>query len=639
MENSTSNILQHVSTVLPSATHNATPISTMNFTHGVEQFIFSWYDYVIFSFLLSVSLFVGIYFGCCGKKQNAREYLLAGGKLKVLPVVISSVASHTSGLTLLALPAEVYSFGANYWLSAISLWIVTFITIYIYLPVFYKLQLTSTYEYLGLRFDKKTRKLASVMFTISVFSLVPIVTYIPSMAFSTATGMNIRVVTPIICGICIFYTSIGGLKALVWSDSLQFSLTMGALLAILGLGLNKVNGLSEALKIAADSGRLNLLDFQFDLTKRDCFWTMVIGFTIHWLSATAVNQGCVQKFLAVGTLRESKMVVFFYCAVGMVIVKTISVLTGLVMYAKYSTCDPLSTGQVRHGNEMLPHFVLDVAGKVPGLPGLFIAGVFCASLSSLSSNLNSLAGTLYEDFVKSRLNPKCMKKSSFFLKLLVVIVGTIGTALVYGVEHLGGLLSLGISAPGIALGALLGVFTLGILFPRANSEGAFYGSLISIITNMILVFGAYYLKTQKVIQAVYKPVSVEGCLNNTTFGPVLMQSHISPEKHLPIILSVFKISFYWYSCIGTCICICTGLLISYLTKEQDPPVARELLSPAIYGFIDLEKYIDRMDLDYDKVSDDLDSEDKLLERRLSKWEENRQERLRKASYISDQIES
>lgn len=639
MENSTSSILEHITTVLSTTTPNAATTSTISSIPGMEQITFSWYDYVIFCFLLSMSFCVGIYFGCCGKKQNAREYLLAGGDLKVLPVVISSVASHTSGITLLALPAEVYSFGANYWLGAISLWVSTFITIYIYLPVFYKLQLTSTYEYLGIRFDKKTRKLASVMYTISVFSLVPVVTYIPAMAFSSASGMDIHIVTPIICGFCIFYTAIGGLKALVWSDTMQFTLTMGALLAILGLGFNKINGFSVVFKTAAESGRLDLLDFQFDLTKRDCFWTMMIGFTVHWLSHTAVNQGCMQKFLAVGSLRESKMVVFLYCSVGMVIVKSISVITGLVMYTKYATCDPLSTGQVRHGNELLPHFVLDVAGKVPGLPGLFIAGVFCASLSSLSSNLNSLAGTLYEDFIKSRLSPKYQKNSAIILKVLVVIVGAIGTILVYGVEHLGGLLSLGISAPAIAIGSLLGVFTLGLLFPRANSEGAFYGSLISIISNTILVFGAYYLKTQKIIKPIYKPVSVDGCPNNITFGPVLVRSFVPSEEHTPSILSVFKISFYWYTFIGTSICICTGLLISYLTKERNTPVARELLSPAIYRFIDLEKYIDRMDLDYDKVSVDPDPGHKLLERRLSKWEENRQDRLRKASYISDTIES
>lgn len=92
--------------------------------------------------------------------------------------------SHTSGITLLALPADVYVFGATYWLGAISMIILCIITIYVYLPVFYNLHLTSTYEYLGRRFDDKTRKCASFLFALALFVYLPVVIYIPALAFS-----------------------------------------------------------------------------------------------------------------------------------------------------------------------------------------------------------------------------------------------------------------------------------------------------------------------------------------------------------------------------------------------------------------------------------------------------------------------
>ncbi|CAG9831520.1 unnamed protein product [Diabrotica balteata] len=582
----TPTFLDNVATGLSTSTASYT-----SFVHKSAGIRFSWYDYLIFCFLILISLGIGIYFGCFGKKQNVKDYLLAGGNMKVFPVVVSLVASHTSGITLLALPAEVYSFGANYWLCAICLYIVPVITVYVFLPVFYKLQLTSTYEYLGIRFDKKTRKLASVLFTISVFCLVPIATYIPAMAFSSATGLDLHKIIPVICGTCIFYTAIGGLKALVWSDTLQFSATLGALLTILGLGLYKVGGIGKVMMLAYSTNRLDLFE-----------------------------------------------VVFLYCSVGMIAVKSISILSGLTMYTHYADCDPLKSNKIRHNNEIFPYFVLDVAGQIPGLSGLFIAGVFCASLSALSCNLNSLAGTIYEDFIKPKLSTKNQENAGYFLKGLVVIIGIIGTALVYIVEHLGGLLSLSVGLGGIAQGPLLGLFTLGVLFPRANAKGAFCGALASIVTVTGLVFGAYYLKSQHIIVPEYKTTSIAGCLNGTDSILDNLMGNSTKIEHIetPAALVIFKISFYWYAFIGTMICIVLGLVISYLSEEQSPPIARELLCPLIYDIID-EKYVDKMILDYEQVSMDLEGKH-AGGRRMSRWEENRQERLRKASYVSGQFE-
>lgn len=153
-----------------------------------------------------------------------------------------------------------------------------------------------------------------------------------------------------------------------------------------------------------------------------------------------------------------------------------------------------------------------------------------------------MAGTIYEDFVKAKLSEKRQRNPAIFLKSFVVIIGIITTALVYIVEHLGGLLSLNIGLNGIAQGPLLGLFTLGVLFPRANSkvssylktyvqvvtftllfQGAFYGAIVSTICMITLVFGANYLKSIHALKAVVKPVSIEGCLNTTnlTISPFL----------------------------------------------------------------------------------------------------------------------
>lgn len=144
---------------------------------------------------------------------------------------------------------------------------------------------------------------------------------------------------------------------------------------------------------------------------------------------------------------------------------------GLIMYSKYATCDPFTTGAVERTDQLLPYFIMDVASNIPGLPGLFIAGIFCAGLSTLSAHLNCLAGTMYEDFISKWIAPGATeKKISYILKAIVAVAGIVCTLLVYVIERLGGILQLSMSFNGICTGPLLGIFTLGALFPQASSK-------------------------------------------------------------------------------------------------------------------------------------------------------------------------
>lgn len=114
---------------------------------------------------------------------------------------------------------------------------------------------------------------------------------------------------------------------------------------------------------------------------------------------------------------------------------------------------------------------MDIAGHIPGLPGLFIAGVFCAALSTMSSGLNTLAGTIYEDFISPFMPANTTeKRASDIMKIIVMINGALCTTLVFVVERLGGIIQLSYSLSGITAGPLIGLFTLGMLFPSANTK-------------------------------------------------------------------------------------------------------------------------------------------------------------------------
>ncbi|KAJ3634558.1 hypothetical protein MTP99_007510 [Tenebrio molitor] len=539
---------------------------------------FSWYDYILFCVMLVFSSIIGIYFGCFGTKQRTvNEYLLGGNSMKPLPVAISLTASHISGISLLGLPADAYRYGGSFLLGGICILFVTVATIFIYLPVFFDVRATSMYAYLERRFDHKTRLLASFLYVLSSLLSNPVIVYVAALAFSTATGLKVHLVVPVVCCICVFYTSIGGVKAVIWTDAFQFIFTVGALMFVFVLGVRSSGGISEVWTKALYGERLNLFDFSLDLTKRDGFWVVVVGLTIHWMGTISIHQTCIQKILSVPTYAESKLSLIWY-GIGMVTVKAVCVLIGFVMYAKYASCDPLTTKKVTKNDQLVPYFVVDVAKDIPGLSGIFIAGIVSAGLSTLSANLNCLAGTIYEDFL-SKLLPKNIteKTKCAVLKLIVITTGILCLAMNFVVDHLGGVIPLNMAIVAISNGPLLGVFTVGLLFPRVRAKGAFYGAIAGLICISSIVIPAKYYQSRGLIKDTTKPLSTEGC---QFFNKSAIPSNVSLQLETFEPHSIFKLSHFCYTLVGAVATMVVSIVISYLTNEKgDIPIDESLISP------------------------------------------------------------
>lgn len=150
----------------------------------------------------------------------------------------------------------------------------------------------------------------------------------------------------------------------------------------------------------------------------------------------------------------------------MFILLSICCYCGLLIYATYHDCDPLTTKLVKAKDQLLPLLVMDILGDYPGLPGLFVAGVFSAALSSLSTGLNSMSAVMLEDFFKPFANrPLTVKQTKYIMRGVVAAFGAICVALVFVVERLGSVLQLSMSLGAVAQGPLLGIFTMGVMFP------------------------------------------------------------------------------------------------------------------------------------------------------------------------------
>ncbi|GJQ68444.1 hypothetical protein Trydic_g17028 [Trypoxylus dichotomus] len=276
-------------------------------------------------------------------------------------------------------------------------------------------------------------------------------------------------------------------------------------------------------------------------------------------------------------------------SIGVIVVKTVCMAAGLVIFAKYSDCDPFETKIIKNLDELLPMYVMDTTSFIPGFAGLFLSGIFGAALSALSASLNCLAATVYQDFISPFVSKgTSQERISLYLKLLVIVIGVFTTACVFIVEKLGGLLALTLSIAGITGGPLLGLFSVGMLAPVVNSKGALYGSIVSLIVNSWLILGGLWYKMKGFTYPTL-PISTDGCNKtisnqfNETFIQILNTNvNVSiPEQDQPFIL--YRISFYCYftkddkplnrNCISP--------VAHFLLKKEDEPPKYETIERAI----------------------------------------------------------
>lgn len=550
-------------------------------------------DYAVFAVMLFVSAAIGVFYGCTGNKQSTTSEFLFGEKsLKILPVSISVLATFLSAISLLGVPAEVYQFGIQYWMVNIAYCLMLPVTAHLYMPVFYKLQVSSIYEYLEKRFNRTVRILAFGIQTACQLLYLAFVVYAPSLVLSQVTGLNSWVCVLSIGVVCIFYTTIGGIKAVVWTDVFQTIVIYGAMFTVVIKGSIDNGGIAAVWKTAEKGERINLINLSPDPTVRHTLWSLSLGGFITWLSNYGVQQSLVQRTLTIPTLKGAKAVVWLNLP-GNILTVTITCLAGLVVYANYASCDPIRSKQVNNPNQVFPLFVMDTLSFLPGMAGLFVSGVFSGALSTLSSALNSLAAVTLEDLVKTLIAPKISEVwATRTAKLLALGYGVIALVMVAVVEQLSGtVIQAALSITSAFNGPLLGLFTLGMLFPWPTSRGAVVGLVSGCIACLWISIGGMVTKRAEITA----PFSVESCSEvypNFTIAnsTSLTNVHLSSDD-LGGGFSLYRLSYLWYSTVGLVVVVVVGLIssINLGNGEKTNDVDPALMSPFFYNLWGCDK--------------------------------------------------
>ncbi|KAH9488625.1 Sodium-coupled monocarboxylate transporter 1 [Bulinus truncatus] len=534
-----------------------------------EKRTFSVADYVVFIATLAISAIIGIFYAIKDRRQQStKQFLMADNSMRFLPIALSVLASFFSASTLLGTPAEIYQFGTMYWISAFGAIFAPLSGALLFGPMFFNIKVVSVFEYLELRFHSKiVRIFGAFIFLLRATIGMGIVLYGPSTALSAVTEFPTWAVIVIVGVICTFYTSIGGLKAVIWTDVFQTLVMLAGMMAVLIKGFLVSGGGEQVWNMNYHGKRIEFFNFDFDPRVRNTFWSLLIGIFFVWLPPYTVDQQMVQRFSSARSLREAKIALLLNVP-GMFIMITLCSLTGLVLYAHFANCDPLKQNKIGNPNQLLPYYVMEILGTAPGIPGLFVSSLFSGALSSVSSMLNSLAAVTWEDFMKPYMTSTTDIRATWITKCLAVAYGAVGIGVAFLVKELGGtVLQISLTLNGAAGAPLVGLFILGSCFSSTNAIGAIVGGAIGLTLSLWLSVGAYLSKpvTNKL------PVTIAGC--NVTTNDTFFFSHTEDYLNytstsvntLEGIDNLYGLSYLWFSAIGTVSCVVVGLLVSWLT--------------------------------------------------------------------------
>ena len=428
---------------------------------------------------LYMAVLVGVGVRVSRRQKTTDEYFLAKRSIPGWAIGMSLLATIITSVTFIAYPGAAYAGDWSLLTPGIMFVVVIAAIGVVVVPFFRHAVAMSAYEYFGKRFGPTVRMYSSFAFAMGHFSKMGFVFYLLALSVGGITGWNLTHVIVVLGCITIFYTLIGGLEAVIWTDVVQgFVLWTGVAVSIGLLLFSPRIHTGAVLHLIAANHKTSLGSMRFDLHTQT-FWTMAIYGLFFYLQKYTADQTVVQRYLAATSDRSALR------GIGMGATLCLPVWTafmfiGSLLWAFYRLSGEHLPATITKPDQVFPHFM--ITEMPPGVAGLFLAALAGAAMSMLASDLNCLAVIVTEDFYAHFASRSTDRQRLFVGRLAVAVSGAlaIGVALLLSRTQ-GSALSLYYLATAIVAGGLAGLFLLAFLVPRAGRGAA----LLSIAVNLL----------------------------------------------------------------------------------------------------------------------------------------------------------
>ncbi len=446
---------------------------------------FGWLNWTVLALYLLAMLGMGIYF--MRKENGTDDFFKGGGRIPWWAAGISIYATMLSAITYMAIPAKSYMTDWTYYPMLWMILLVSFPVIWWYLPYFRKLNVTSAYEILEQRFNLITRLMASTLFCVFMIARMALVLYLPSLALTAVTGIDIYLCIVLMGLITIIYCTMGGVEAVIWGDVVQgLILVGGAIFAVVYLAVNTEGGFTGCLDLALENDKLRLFDWS-NSWSHATWWVIIIGGLANNLISYTSDQTVIQRYLTTpdeksagrGILVNGIMSVFVSVAFYMI---------GTGLYTFYKTHPAELDVTMSQSDAIFPFFMMS---QMPaGIAGMLIAAIFAATMSTISSNINSVSTAFSIDFYQRFRPATSDSKLLNVARVSSMVSGLIGLllALLMATWNIQSLLDYFNTILGLLTSGLGGLFFMAVFMPRVKG----YAALLGFILGEAVVFWMAY---------------------------------------------------------------------------------------------------------------------------------------------------
>ena len=290
----------------------------------------------------TLTLIVGYGMWRTRKTRNLDEYLLGGKQMKWSTIGLSVMATQASAITFLSTPGQAYESGMAFVQNYFGLPIAIVIVSIVFVPLYFRLKVYTAYEYLEDKFDLKVRLLAAFLFLMQRGLAAGITIYAPSIILSTILGWDLGITILVVGSVVVIYTVSGGTKAVSLTQKWQMLVIligMGIAFFMILAKLPAGIGVYEGLSIAGGLGKMEIVDFSFDPSKRYTFWSGITGGLFLALSYFGTDQSQVQRYIGGGSVTESRLGLIFN-GLFKVPMQFLILLTGVMVFVFYQFYQP-----------------------------------------------------------------------------------------------------------------------------------------------------------------------------------------------------------------------------------------------------------------------------------------------------------
>jgi len=436
-------------------------------------------DYVVVAGYLCVITAFGAWFSRF--QRTTRDYFLSARSVPGWAVCFTVVATETSTLTFIGIPASAYTGNFSFLQLAAGYVLGRLLVSLVLLPAYFRGNLVTTYQLLQQRFDHRVRLLAAGLFLITRSLADGIRLFTTALVVAVVTQLPVPVVVVGLGGAMILYTLKGGVAAVIWTDVVQmFVYLAGALIIAASLLQSIPGGWATVVATGSAAGRFTVLDTSLDVTRVYTLWAGLLGGMALTLATHGTDQFLVQRLLSARSLRAAQtglitsgVLVFAQFTLFLTIGVMLFVFSG-------SQGTPLV---VNRPDEVLPAYVVT---QLPhGLRGVIIAAIIAAALSP---SINAMAATTLTDFYLPYVNPSADESTQMRISHQATIAwGLVQVGVAVAAQWLTrSVLDAGLAVLSLGSGAVLGAFLLGSLWSHVTSRAVLWGMVVGLLVPSFL---------------------------------------------------------------------------------------------------------------------------------------------------------